>query len=46
MAHLNVDLAIIQTYNLLVSATPLLHKVIEEATKKVRMTVMAPARMS
>ena len=36
VAHLNVDLAIIQTYNLLVSATPLLHKVIKEATKKVR----------
>ncbi|XP_045115125.1 putative N-acetylated-alpha-linked acidic dipeptidase isoform X2 [Portunus trituberculatus] len=34
VAHLNVDLAIIHTYNLLVSATPLLHKVIEEATKK------------
>ncbi|XP_063880659.1 putative N-acetylated-alpha-linked acidic dipeptidase isoform X1 [Scylla paramamosain] len=34
VAHLNVDLAIIQTYNLLVSATPLLHKVIKEATKK------------
>lgn len=35
VAYLNVDIAVIQTYNLGVSATPLLHKVIKEAAKKV-----------
>ncbi|XP_042204189.1 putative N-acetylated-alpha-linked acidic dipeptidase [Homarus americanus] len=34
VAHLNVDLAIIGTYNMLISATPLLHKIIKEATKR------------
>nr|XP_027215301.1 putative N-acetylated-alpha-linked acidic dipeptidase isoform X2 [Penaeus vannamei] len=34
VAHLNVDLAIIYTYNIQISATPLLHKIIKEATKK------------
>ncbi|XP_066977059.1 N-acetylated-alpha-linked acidic dipeptidase 2-like isoform X1 [Macrobrachium rosenbergii] len=34
VAYLNVDLAIVYTYNLQISATPLLHKIIREATKK------------
>ncbi|XP_071530793.1 N-acetylated-alpha-linked acidic dipeptidase 2-like [Panulirus ornatus] len=34
VAHLNVDLAIIGTYNMLVSASPLLHKIIKEASKR------------
>ncbi|XP_068216856.1 N-acetylated-alpha-linked acidic dipeptidase 2-like [Palaemon carinicauda] len=34
VAHLNVDLAVIYTYNLQISATPLLHKIIKEATKR------------
>ncbi|XP_042890770.1 N-acetylated-alpha-linked acidic dipeptidase 2-like [Penaeus japonicus] len=34
VAHLNVDLAIIYTYNIQISATPALHKIIKEATKK------------
>lgn len=36
VAYLNVDIAVIQTYSLVVSATPLLHRVIKEAAKKVR----------
>lgn len=36
VAYLNVDIAVIQTYNLVVSATPLLHRVIREAAKRVR----------
>ncbi|XP_076052374.1 putative N-acetylated-alpha-linked acidic dipeptidase [Oratosquilla oratoria] len=35
VAHLNVDLAVIYAYNILISATPMLHKVITEATKKI-----------
>ncbi|XP_050693224.1 putative N-acetylated-alpha-linked acidic dipeptidase isoform X2 [Eriocheir sinensis] len=34
VAYLNVDIAVIQTYNLVVSATPLLHKAITEAAKR------------
>lgn len=35
VAILNVDLAVVDTYNLIVSASPLLHKVFKQATKKV-----------
>lgn len=36
VAYLNVDLAIIYTYNLLMVATPLVQQVTEEAAKLVR----------
>lgn len=39
VAYLNVDIAVVQTYNLVVSATPMLHKVIKDAAKRVRMAV-------
>ena len=35
VAYLNVDIAVIQTYNLVVSATPMLHRIIKEAAKRV-----------
>ncbi|XP_063840762.1 glutamate carboxypeptidase 2-like [Scylla paramamosain] len=34
VAYLNVDIAVIQTYNLVVSATPMLHRIIKEAAKR------------
>ncbi|XP_071530780.1 N-acetylated-alpha-linked acidic dipeptidase 2-like [Panulirus ornatus] len=34
VANLNVDIAVAFTYNIFVSATPLLHKIIKEATKR------------